>query len=127
MVWFIGGGVPFLMLAARTLGVGARFNVEVAWGWLLPAILPTLSLMIGVIASGESPGKGEIDSFQFRLAWWLSLIYLSLVTASLLATWLNGSDLNTFKVFLGPIQGLVAGLLAFFFGRARSASKTTLR
>jgi hypothetical protein len=119
-LWFIGAAPPFLCLAVRTLAFPERFDVQAAWGWLLPTLLPTLSLLVGVLALGPPQQRREVDPFLLGLARWLSAIYLVLVMASLLFAWARGSDLRTANLFLGPLQGLVAGVLTFFFGRAAS-------
>jgi hypothetical protein len=119
-LWFLGSAPSFLCLAARTLAVPERFDVQGAWGWLLPTLLPSLSLMVGVIALGPPQQPRDVDPFLLALARWLSAIYLALVLASLLFAWAKGSELKTANLFLGPLQGLVAGVLTFFFGRAAS-------
>jgi hypothetical protein len=124
-VWFTGGGIAFfLVLVQSILG---RYGEEVgkAWGWLLPTVLPTLSLIIGVLVydAVERPDTGRrIDRFLFRLTVALSCGYLLAVLLVLLLTPLSNLGpielMSQASVWLGPLQGLVAAAMGAFFVKA---------
>ena len=80
-LWFVGGGILLLLVILQTLLGGYGDKSGDAFGWLLPNIVPTLSLIIGVLVS-DALGKGlpgkEADRFLFRLSFGLSCAYLSM-------------------------------------------------
>lgn len=121
-LWISVGLVLFVLLVLQsTLGkFGTR--VEEAWAWLLPTIMPTLSLIIGVLVLDVSPTRHrdkQIDRFLFRLAFNLSAIYLALVMlVPLIQPFTNFSPFELMRrsnFWLGPLQGLVAAVLGAFF------------
>jgi len=103
-------------------------HINNAWAWFIPTIIPTLSLIIGVlVADALHPEDKDktIDPFIFRLALSFSIIYLLLVLMSILIQpFTSLSPLEIFdksNLWLGPIQGLTSGMLGAFFvnvGRA---------
>lgn len=129
ILWLGIGGASLLLLLVRTL-VGAYAPDEnTIWGWFLPNIVPTLSLMIGVIVmddvrrrnqkadAEEAPASG----FLFMLSYWMSAVYLSLMLALILyeafaATGPTMAELTSQTGYLmGPFQGLIAASLGAFF------------
>jgi len=121
-VWFVGGGIVFLIVILQT--VLGRFGdkAATAWGWLLPSIMPTLSLIIGVLVT-DALGKGvEIakgDSFLYKVTLGLSVAYLGAVLLTILiAPFAPVTPLRLMEqsnLWLGPMQGLVAASLGAFF------------
>ena len=117
--------VFFLFILQSILGrYGER--VEDAWAWLLPNILPTLSLIVGVLvmdAMAKSVERQTIDRFLANLAIWLSVLYLIAISLTvILSPWalvyagVTPLDLmRTSQLWLGPFQGLVAASLGAFF------------
>ncbi len=64
--WFIGSFLLLLILIFQTAFGKYGDNITEAWGWFLPIVMPTLSLMIAVFAYNASLGKPsdkKIDSF----------------------------------------------------------------
>lgn len=128
ILWFTGGLLLFLLLAV--LSFGSRFGdrTEDAWSWFLPTILPTLSLMIGVLvidATSSESSDGRVGRFIFRLTYGLSLFYLVVVAMTFLTKMFVATpllDLMTrSNLWLGPLQGLTTAALGAFFVRgARS-------
>ena len=124
ILWFAGGGVVFLTLLAQTLAGRYGERVEQAWGWMLPSVMPTLSLIVAVLVMSSrrraSP-KTVVDRFFYRLSWWLSAVYLATVAATLfvqpLTRWAPLDLMERSNLWLGPMQGLVTGSLAVFFFR----------
>jgi hypothetical protein len=104
-----------------------------AFGWFLPTILPTLSLVIGVLvadARDDSKGKKLVDRRMYRLSMILSVCYLLVVSLTfLIDPFTNWSQLQLMKLsnlWLGPLQGIVSAIIGvFFFSKEteREASK----
>jgi cobalamin synthase len=124
VLWFAGAAVSFVTLLAQTLLGRYGKESEQAWGWLLPSVVPTLSLIIGVLAvSANKPPRADlvVDRFFYRLSWWLSAVYLATVAATLfvqpLTRWAPLDLMLRSNLWLGPMQGLVAAALAAFFFR----------
>jgi hypothetical protein len=132
-IWFIGAGFLFTLLIVQTLTGVYEEKVQAVWGWALPNFLPTLSLMIGVFASTALADEAESDRMKVRrpfanLATAVSLFHLSAVTATLLAfpftaTFFRSPEgevnmmavFDASNLFLGPLQGLVAGVIGVVF------------
>jgi hypothetical protein len=128
LLWFAGGFVIFILLVVQsTFG---KFGDEAGevWSWFLPTIMPTLSLIVGVLVvdltSAQDPKK-KVDRFIFRLAFSLSLVYLLLVLSTLMVQPLTRfaptEMLKRSNLWLGPIQGLVAAALGAFFVKSERA------
>ena len=125
MVWFCFGGVLFAVLFIQTLANPYLYkDVSEPWSWFLPNIVPTLSLMIGVLVA-EAMGKGSpaksVDAFMYRLGLAASLIYLVCVAAVIFYGPVSGQApfelMKKSSLALGPMQGLVSGVLVLFFAR----------
>src|SRR3546814_11951537 len=81
-----------LLVAQSLLGRYEPATHEV-WGWFLPTVMPTLSLIVGVlVADRRAAGKGQderqagkpVDDLFFRLGAGMSVMYLLLVGSSVL-------------------------------------------
>ena len=122
VVWFTGAGLLFLVMILQTIFGRYGADAEEAWGWLLPGILPTLSLIIGVLVM-DALGKGvkaqRVDAFMFWTSFGLSVFYLLMVALPILLQPFVSSEplmlLKQSNLWLGPMQGLVSAALAAFF------------
>jgi hypothetical protein len=122
-IWFVGSGVVFALIFVQTIGGRYGDQVNEAWSWLLPNIMPTLSLITGVLVT-DSLGKGiqikSVNRFLFQMAFWLSVAYLMTITLTILL-WPITSELEplTFlqksSIWLAPFQGLITALMGAFF------------
>jgi hypothetical protein len=122
-IWFAGSGVVFALIFAQTIGGRYGDHVNEAWSWLLPNIMPTLSLITGVLVA-DSLGKSiqikSVNRFLFHMAFWLSGAYLLTITLTILL-WPITNELEplTFlqksSTWLAPFQGLITGLMGAFF------------
>jgi hypothetical protein len=128
VVWFTGAGLLFLVMIVQTVFDHYGSDAEEAWGWLLPGILPTLSLIIGVLvmdALGKSVKAAAVDGFMFWTAFGLSVFYLLMVALPILLQPFTGLEpLTTLKqsnLWLGPMQGLVSAALAAFFVKSETS------
>jgi hypothetical protein len=80
---FGGGGLCFLVIIQTILGhYGEAGEV---WNWLLPNVMPTLSLIISVwIMDFSSEDEDTIDRFVFWFTFILSGSYLVMVALPIL-------------------------------------------
>jgi hypothetical protein len=126
LIWFIGGGILFAIVLMQTLLERYGSAANQAWGWLLPSVLPTLSLIIGqlVFDAVQGGNRGRtVDRFLFRLTAMLSSVYLlAVLMVILMAPFLRESGplqlMAESNVWLGPVQGLVSAALGAFFVKA---------
>ncbi|HEY9099505.1 MAG TPA: hypothetical protein VIN38_11605 [Thiobacillus sp.] len=123
LVWFSGGGLCFMVLIFISF-FARKIDLVGLWDWFLPAIVPNLSLIIGVLVfSHRQRVSGEmlVDTFLYRLAFWLSLLYVLLLLLPLVFFPLTGKSLpellNISRLWLAAIQGLATGVLGAFFVR----------
>ena len=144
-LWFVAAGAFFVALLVITMffdngsgrgAAGGRVDKEL-WNWLLPAFVPSLSLMVGVLVArlgADANDEGSrVDRFLFRLAFWISVVYLAAFGLAFVnATLLSDSARKVIResnLWLGPVQGLVTGSLGAFFvhsqAQASSASTTS--
>ncbi len=123
--WFVGAGILFLLFFIQS--VLGRFSDRImdAWGWFLPNLVPTLSLMIGVLVAEtikDNQNNKEIDPFIFKLALALSYAYFIILSSTILLKPFNNSPLieylNTSNLWLAPLQGLATAALGVFFVNA---------
>ncbi len=129
-VWFVGAGSIFFIVLVQSLLGRYGEQANEAWGWLLPTVMPTLSLIIGVLvfdAVQKEKKPKTIDRFLFRLTVSLSSAYLAAVFLVIalqpLADVPPLQMMTQANVWLGPFQGLVAAAMgAFFVKAARSDS-----
>ncbi|MEI6748381.1 MAG: hypothetical protein ACOYMF_01150 [Bacteroidales bacterium] len=121
-IWFIIGGILFLVVFLQTLLGHYGDKVNEAWSWLIPMIFPTLSVIIGVFV-GDSLGKNDtsllVDSFIFKLTIALSVVYLLAISLVIFINPLTEFDAITMMKMsnfgLGPLQGIVIAAMAIFF------------
>lgn len=139
-VWFTGAALLAALLIFQSLSGVHEGRVEGVWGWALPNVMPTLSLMIGVFAAVALQEHVESDSMRvrrpfFRLALGLSIFHLLVVAATIVAQpflgSIKGSEANPMTLFdmsnlwLGPLQGLVAAVIgALFFSKTSKDTAT---
>ncbi len=131
-VWLIGSGLLFFLLLFQTFLGRYGDDADAAWGWMLPTTMPTLMLIVGVLVSDalrKSSAAIKVDQFIFRLAFYLSIAYLAVVSMTLLLSpfsTIPQLELMTMSnLWLGPFQGLVsASLGAFFVNRELSAGES---
>lgn len=128
-LWLVAAGAILLILVGQSYAGLYLDRVQEAWGWFLPTVMPTLSLIVGVlVAEGLRDVREDrrLDRRLYSLALGLSAAYLLLVTVSLLAAGLLAHRtpsvelLQRSNLWLGPVQGLVAAALGVVFRRAEA-------
>jgi hypothetical protein len=129
ILWFVAFILIFILLLMQTIRGVYQDHTTEAWSWFLPTIIPTLSLMIAVFVSdalGISQDVKYVDRFFYRLTFFLSLFYLLIIGATIIAQVFSEKWpwelLQQSSLWLGPIQGLVAGSLVIFFRQKESQS-----
>ena len=87
VLWFSGTGLVFLVLLLQTMMDHYGENTRDVWGWFLPATIPTLSIIVGVLVT-DALGKGiqitHVDIFIYRLSFWVSIVYILSVSLIIL-------------------------------------------
>lgn len=120
ILWFIVSGLLFAVLLAQTV-LDVYDPPEKPWKWFFPTVLPTLSLIVGVLvadAQGQAVDVQMVDRFIFRLAFGLSLLYLITVGVSVFGGPIRAAPdelMDMSSLWLGPFQGVVAGIIGAFF------------
>jgi len=125
-IWLGGAGLVFTILVVQSLVGRYGAQSQEAWAWYLPTVMPTLSLIIGVLVSDFRTAKADALPLPVSargLLWLgigLSVFYLLLVAVTILAQPFV-QDVSPIELmhrsnlWLGPLQGLTAGVLAAFF------------
>lgn len=121
VVWLTGSIPMTALMLARTFGPNAT-DIERVWSWLLPSIMPTLSLVIGTYAAtalSQIDRPRTVDRVFFRVAVALSIAYLIIVTLAIFLYPASSQPalvtLDRIALVLGPTQGLVSACLGVFF------------
>lgn len=122
VLWFSGASILLAIFILQTNFGHYGDKAKEAWSWLLPSILPTLSLIIIVLVM-DTLGKGvkteNVDRFMFRLSFYLSFAYLSIIFLIILtqpfASMTPLELMNQSNIYLGPFQGLVSASLGAFY------------
>jgi hypothetical protein len=130
-IWF-GLSVPLaLFLVVQSVVGKYQDKVQAVWGWALPTMLPTLSLILAALgASALEPEnqQTQVKRSFFVAACWLSSAYLLLVIATIAIepfTRLESLQLMSLSnIWLGPFQGLVTSVIGvLFFTRQSDQNK----
>ncbi|MGA2384564.1 MAG: hypothetical protein ABSB75_01970 [Candidatus Limnocylindrales bacterium] len=125
-LWAVLGGLALVVVLAQIApgGVYATHAGEVL-DWFLPTVVPTFSLMLGsVIADIRSPEPGaSVDAFTYRLAVWISILYLGLVILILLIYAQSPTPVEELKgsgKLIAALYSAVGIVLGGFFVTRRS-------
>lgn len=123
IVWFLGSGFIILVVLFQTLFGRYADKSPLVWASIIPSLIPTLSLILGVLAadalSKKRPSKRMVDKNFFRISLYLSMSYLLiLILPFFLMPFLIQTPLEIIKdsqLWLMPLQGLITGTLGAFF------------
>jgi hypothetical protein len=124
-LWLVGSGFSFMILVLQSLMGKYGDKTAEVWGWLLPAVMPTLSMTIAVLGyTALDPlfSTSVVRKTFFRIAFWSSVVYLSLVLLTILIQPIAAEDpskaievMRLSNLWLSPFQGLVASALGVLF------------
>jgi hypothetical protein len=129
LVWLIGVGILLVILVLQTIlgRYDAPAKPEDAFAWLLPNVIPTVSLIVGVLVAdvvNVTDKNLRVDRFMYRLALGMSVIYLTVVSLTIfLAPFATRSPvelMKTSQLWLSPLQGIVAAVIGVFFVKKTS-------
>ncbi len=126
-IWFIGAGLCFVVLVAQSQASMFEPDTGTVWGWFLPTVMPTLSLIVGALVAeyrktpADAPKGGIVaGSPVFWLGAALSGFYLLLLGTTIATSSLQVEAapielMQRSNFWLGPLQGLCVAALGFFF------------
>ena len=123
-VWFIWSLFLLFILIFQSILGRYENKTDEAWAWLLPSLMPTLSLIVGVLVTdklGKSVKQKTVDGFIFKLSFILSIVYLFMVTLTILLSPFVESIISPLmlmmlsNLWLGPFQGIVSAAIGAFF------------
>ncbi|WP_321870956.1 hypothetical protein [Burkholderia ubonensis] len=127
-IWFVACALLFVLLMLRTIkGASPTVTTEL-WKWILPNIVPFVSLITGAIfVIRPVDGSDAVDGFVFYIAVAGSVLYL--VTLFLLLVFSphyqpnvdEGAFLRTTNFWLAPLQAVDSAALGIFFMKQRPA------
>lgn len=125
-LWAVLGGLALLIVLVQMApgGVYASHAGEVL-DWFLPTVVPTFTLMLGtVVADVLKPEPGAtVDAFTYRLAVWMSVLYLGAVILVLLMYAQSPSPVSDLKAsgkLIAALYSLVGVVLGALFVTRRS-------
>jgi hypothetical protein len=127
LTWLVGGGVVLLIMILQTTFGHYGDDAQGAWQWLLPNLIPTLTLVMGVSAFTRPDPATTPSGIKslFTICMAMSIFYLLvLVLPILLQPMVGGAPLPLLRqsnLWLGPLQGLASTLLGVFFAREKTA------
>jgi hypothetical protein len=120
-LWLMAGGAIFVLLLAQTVGGKYGRQAERAWAWFVPAVVPTLSIILSSIAFAATKrvDRTTVEMRAYRISFLLSAFYLLVVLSTLLLQ--PFSDLSPLEflamshLWLGALQSIVGVALGAFF------------
>ena len=124
VIWLAGAGLILTLMVGQSLFDVYGARTEDAWSWYLPTVMPSLSLLLGVLVADFRAGKATPESRRkpgplLGLAIGVSVFYLLMVSLTLLVQpFLATPPLELMQrsnLWLGPLQGLAAATLGAFF------------
>lgn len=123
ILWMVGASGISLLALIRTVQ-GYYEQPDVLWNWLLPTILPTVTLIVASRVASTTGARRRVDLFSFRTAFGASAFYLLVVFSVLLlaASPLLGvapsSLQNRTGAFLAAMQGIVSAAIGRYFAKS---------
>jgi hypothetical protein len=124
IIWLVGAGLILTLMVGQSLFDVYGARTEEAWSWYLPTVMPSLSLILGVLVADFRAAKAAPESRRksgplLGLAIGVSVFYLAMVSLTLLVQpFLATPPLELMQrsnLWLGPLQGLAAATLGAFF------------
>lgn len=128
LLWVIMSTVLCIILFGQIFTRTTEY-INVAMKWTLPKFFPTLALIIAAWVKDvtSTPEKMDIDSFVYKLTFYLSFAYLLMLILifvfSLLSNYKTVDIMSKSDLLCTGFQGIVTASLGIFFVSAKS-SKT---
>lgn len=123
-LWFVVGTSTLFLVAAQSIAGRFEPRTSEVWEWLLPNLMPTLMLVVSVFTFSpvRNAGVRKVSTPFVIAAVVMSIGYLLLVLSPFVLPPILGTGpmevIGTTQLFIGPIQGIVSGILGVFFVRA---------
>lgn len=140
-IWFIGSALFLLLIIGQAIGTIYHKQTQDLFSWALPTILPTLSLMLSVLAANAivPPAAGD-DETQVRRTFYdlsvgISVFYLFVLLGGTIAAPIAASSIGdeSYKAinvlqlsnfWLSPLQSLVVVITGtMFFTKEKSPTQ----
>ncbi|QDU09436.1 hypothetical protein [Gimesia aquarii] len=128
-IWFFWGGMLFTIIVVQSIFGRYGEQVKEAWSWFIPTIIPTLSLMMGVLGAEAMLSGDDVRNVKknfYIITWWLSFGYLLILSITILLE--PFAPMNVIELYLlsnfwlSPLQGIVGGGIALLFTSQRKES-----
>ena len=118
-VWYTGAALLAFILIVQ-INNDVYKDYDKAWGWFTSTMVPTVSLITGVIvadARQKTAGERTTSLFFFRLAMAVSIFYMLIcfVTIVMGSSGDRLEVMNRSHLWLSFLQGIVGSYLGFFF------------
>ena len=120
-IWFGGAGLCFALVTFQSITGRFAGIAQDIWAWFTPTVVPTVALIIGVLASTatEDDTGRTVKRFFYHAAVGLSLVYLIILLLTMLLEPIAGTHNMDYYHFsnywLTPVQGLVVAALGALF------------
>ena len=121
-LWVVSSVALILLVLTQFLSGKYGPHWQVAFGWLLPSILPVVGLTLAGWSTEIKNGESRLPSKHlFWFAFTSSVVYLLLIVLLILL-----QPITTMTIFevieysgwlLGGLQGVIIGLIGFFYFR----------
>jgi hypothetical protein len=118
-IWAAGAGILLGVSGFRS-ATGYYEDPQPLWNWLLPALAPNLSLIVGsVMYPVKSIRRNSVDRLAFRVAVTVSAAYLATMSGILLIglSPLGNISLSELTSRTGALLALANGLVSLTLGR----------
>ena len=126
-LWFTGFAILLFLMLGQTFGgfYPNEAEVKTVWNWFLPNIVPTLTLIIGVLAGDAQPSKKEkrmVNKKFYQFCFAISTLYLLILLAHIVIPpfFFPTKMIDLFgmsSIWLSVLQGFVAASMGVFFVR----------
>jgi hypothetical protein len=130
-LWTIGFLLLFLFFFLQTVTQRYVGITNEAWGWFLPHLLPTLTIIIGGYffdVNRKDATINIIPATSFKISYVISVSYFIIVFIIIFSYRnVNGNILEyyqSYNVVLSAIQSLISGSVVFLFTKQKLQKKT---
>ena len=127
-LWFLWAFFLSTVLILQSILGHFTDQVKEVWSWYIPTIVPTLSLMIGVLgasALGTEEESRIVRRGFFNITYWISAGYLLILTVTVILEPLT--PMKTIELYLtsnywlSPFQSLSGTTIALLFTSQKTA------